>query len=389
MMTLLLIIIYISFISLGLPDSLLGSAWTVMHGDLGLPVSFAGVISMIVSGGTVVSSLMSVRLIKKLGTGRVTAISVGMTAVALLGFGISHSGWFLCICAIPLGLGAGSVDSALNNFVALHYKATHMNLLHSFWGIGATSGPLIMSFWLAKENNWSMGYMTIGIIQCILVVVLILSLPLWKKVKNSAAGVDNEEETVAVPLRKIFSIRFAKPACLAFFGYCALELTAGLWCGTYAVQKYGVAVETAAMWTSTYYLGITLGRLLCGFIALKVRTDSLIRLGHGIALAGIVILLLPLSVYKVPVGLCLIGMGCAPIFPNMIHRTPHVFGQKLSQSMMGVQMACAYVGNVVMPPLFGMIAQTLDIGLLPLYLLVVAGVMIVCSEYVTRRYKTA
>ena len=228
MMTLLLIIIYISFISLGLPDSLLGSAWTVMRGDLGLPVSFAGVISMIVSCGTVVSSLMSVRLIKKLGTGRVTAISVGMTAVALLGFAISHSGWFLCVCAIPLGLGAGSVDSALNNFVALHYKATHMNLLHSFWGIGATSGPVIMSFWLARENNWSMGYMTIGIIQSILVVVLIISLPLWKKAINSGESVDNEEETVAVPLRKIFEITICQTGMSGVFWILRAGIDGGL-----------------------------------------------------------------------------------------------------------------------------------------------------------------
>lgn len=385
MMTLLLVIIYISFISLGLPDSLLGSAWTVIRADLGVPVSFAGVISMIVSCGTIVSSLMSVRLIRKLGTGLVTAISVGLTALALLGFGISGSGWFLCLCAIPLGLGAGSVDAALNNFVALHYKATHMNWLHCFWGLGATSGPIIMSLWLARENNWHMGYMTIGIIQCVLVAVLIISLPLWKKVAKSGNDVDNEDEVVALPLMKSFSVKYAKPAMLAFFCYCAVELTTGLWCGTYAVQKYGVSPETAAMWTSTYYLGITLGRLICGFIAMRLRTASLIRLGCGLVLAGIVVLFLPLSVYKIPVGLCFIGIGCAPIFPNMIHRTPQVFGQRLSQSMMGIQMASAYVGNLLMPPLFGMIAQNVDIGLLPIYLLILTLLMVVCTEAVTRR----
>ena len=275
MFTALLVIIYIAFISLGLPDSLLGSAWPVMHMDLGAPLSFAGVISMIVSCGTVVSSLLSTRLIARFGTARVTVVSVAMTAAALLGFGVAPAVWWLCLLAVPLGLGAGSVDAGLNNFVALHYKANHMSWLHCFWGIGATAGPMVMAFWLNRDGNWHGGYLTIGLLQAVLVAVLLCSMPLWRKV-SAASKVPGEEEPVtALPLRKVFQIPRAKAALLGFFCYCAVETTANLWASSYAVTGFGVDEHTAAGWSSVFFLGITLGRLLSGFVAMRLSSPRL------------------------------------------------------------------------------------------------------------------
>lgn len=385
MLTLLLLIIYMSFISLGLPDSLLGSAWPVMRIDLGADVSYAGIISMIISCGTVVSSLMSTRLIKKFGTGVVTLVSVGMTAAALIGFSLSGSFIYLCFLAIPLGLGAGSVDAALNNFVALHYKARHMNWLHCFWGIGATAGPFIMAVWLNKNNSWPMGYRTIGLIQAVLTAILFLSLPLWKRFSKSVDAKKEDNAITALPLKEIIKIKNAKPVLLSLFCYCSLELTAGLWSGSFATIRYGVSAETAAKWTSIFYLGITLGRLVSGFISIKLKNHQLVRIGQLLIVAGILLLLLPLPVWKVPIGIIMIGTGCAPIYPAMLHNTPETFGKSISQAMMGVQMACAYIGSTFMPSLFGLIAGKISISLFPFYLLLIILVMITCTEFVNRR----
>ncbi len=383
MFTALLVIIYIAFISLGLPDSLLGSAWPVMHMDLGAPLSFAGVISMIVSCGTVVSSLLSTRLIARFGTARVTVVSVAMTAAALLGFGVAPAVWWLCLLAVPLGLGAGSVDAGLNNFVALHYKANHMSWLHCFWGIGATAGPMVMAFWLNRDGNWHGGYLTIGLLQAVLVAVLLCSMPLWRKV-SAASKVPGEEEApvTALPLRKVFQIPRAKAALLGFFCYCAVETTANLWASSYAVTGFGVDEHTAAGWSSVFFLGITLGRLLSGFVAMRLSSPALIRVGQALTLAGILLLALPLPLWRIPVGLCLIGGGCAPIYPAMLHQTPQVFGKQLSQAMMGVQMACAYVGTTLMPPAFGLLASWVDIRLFPLFLLVFLALMFLGTQRV-------
>ncbi|RCW52381.1 sugar MFS transporter [Halanaerobium sp. ST460_2HS_T2] len=377
----LLIIIYIAFISLGLPDSLLGSAWPVIYKELAVPISYAGIIQMIIAGGTVISSLLSARMIKKFGTARVTTVSVALTAAALLGFGLSHNFIFLVLLAIPLGLGAGSIDAALNNFVALHYEAKHMNWLHSFWGVGTFIGPMIMSFWLAQNNNWNFGYLTIGGLQTILVIVLIISLPLWKQA-DSEIEKNGKKERVSLSLKEIIKLPNVKRVLIAFFSYCAIEWTAGLWVGTYAVEKYGVLSETAARWTSIYFLGITLGRFLSGFFAIKISNKNLVRLGILSQFIGILVLLLPVSVWKVPVGIMLVGFGCAPIFPSMLHRTPQIFGDRVSQSVMGVQMAAAYIGTTFMPPLFGLIADYMSIGLFPFYLLFWAALIAISTEFV-------
>lgn len=388
----LLIIIYISFISLGLPDSLLGSAWPVMYKDLSVAVSFAGIISMIVFSGTVISSFLSTRFIKKYGTGMVTLISVAMTAFALIGFGLSHSFVFLLLFAIPLGLGAGSVDAALNNFVALHYEAKHMNWLHCFWGVGATAGPAIMSLWLAQNNNWNMGYITIGIIQSILVIAFFISLPLWKKAvtnKNKAQGSNigiNETDVIqTLSLREIFKIPRSKAVLLAFFSYCSLELTAGLWGSSYAVSNFGVLSEVAAAWTSVYYLGITLGRFVSGFVSIKLPNKQLVRIGLSSIFIGLLLFILPLPLWKVPFGLSLIGIGCAPIYPSMLHQTPNVFGAEISQAMMGVQMAFAYIGSTFIPPFFGLIAGHIGISLFPVFLSILAFIMLISTEIVNSK----
>ena len=387
-MFVLLIIIYISFISLGLPDSLLGSAWSAIHTDLSVPISGAGIISMIISAGTIVSSLFSTRLIKRFGTGMITAVSVAMTAFALYGFGISKSYLMLCLFSIPLGLGAGSVDSALNNFVALHYKARHMNWLHCFWGIGTTIGPMIMSFWLARENNWHKGYVSIAIFQTVLSVILFLTLPLWLKAnKNNSDGkTDTEEDEVTViPLKDVPKIPLAKAVLLSFFCYCAIETTVGLWGGTYAVEKFGVSHETSALWSSMFYFGITAGRFISGFVSMKFGNKSLIRFGQVGIILGALIMLLPSGSLKLPVALFVTGLGCAPIYPSVIHETPVTFGKSLSQAMIGVQMACAYMGTMLMPSVLGFLAEHVTIGIFPFYILIIVAVMVVCTEWVNRK----
>lgn len=390
----LLIIIYLAFISLGLPDSILGAAWPVMQSKLSLPVSFAGVISMLVCCGTVVSSFYSVRLIQRFGTGLITAVSVFMTSAALLLFSYSHTGIIFCMLALPLGIGAGCVDAALNNFVALHYQASHMNWLHCFWGIGAGLGPLIMSFWLKggdglPKNNWQMGYFSIGVCQMLLVIVLFCSVPLFRKSGKSADPDKEERKAEIVPVKDILKIKNAKPVLAALFCYCGLELTAGLWGSTYAVGRYQVEAGIAASWTSLYYMGITAGRFAAGFMAMRFQYKHLIRLGQGLILMGVMILLLPLPAAKIPLGQSLIGLGCAPIYPAMLHQTPVIFGLRLSQAMMGISMACAYVGSALLPPLFGVIADLGGLSLFGGYLLVIVLVMFVGTEYVNRFLKSA
>lgn len=382
MLSLLLAIIYISFISLGLPDALLGSAWPSMYGELQVPLSYAGIISMIIAGGTIVSSLNSDRMIKKLGTGKVTVISVGMTALALWGFSVSHSFIALCIWAVPYGLGAGSVDAALNNFVALHYKATHMSWLHSFWGIGATLGPYIMGYFLTNGMVWNTGYLSISIIQIVLTGMLIFSLPLWKGVNTVQEGEENRSRSLS--MKELIKIQGAKPMLIAFFCYCGLEATTGLWGSSYLVMEKGISPEVAAKWISLFYFGITFGRFLNGFLAMKLSDKTMVRIGQTIAASGIIVLILPLGNIGLYTGFILIGMGCAPIYPSLLHATPDNFGKDLSQAIMGMQMACAYVGSTFMPPLFGLIAQHIHIKWYPFYLGIFVIAMVVMVERVNR-----
>lgn len=381
---LLLVIIYISFISLGLPDALLGSAWPSIYVELGTSVSYAGIISMIISAGTVVSSLMSDRLTYKLGTGKITAISVGLTALALFGFSTSDSFWMLCLWAIPYGLGAGSVDASLNNYVALHYASSHMSWLHCMWGIGASAGPYIMGYLLSGGHHWTSGYRTIAVLQIVLTAILFISLPLWK---TRPVAEETAEPEKPMALNEIIRVPGVKEVLVAFFCYCALEQTAGLWASSYLVLHKGVDAETAAFFASIFYIGITIGRAFNGFLTMKLNDNQLIRLGQGIIVIGVLAMLLPMGESMALVGFILVGLGCAPIYPCIIHSTPENFGAHRSQAIIGVQMASAYVGNVVMPPLFGWIAGHISIAVLPVYLLAILVLMYVMHKRMVRKCK--
>lgn len=385
MIQLLLAVIYLSFISLGLPDALLGSAWPTMYQEFQVPVSYAGIISMIISVGTIISSLQSDRLTRKLGTGKVTAISVGMTAIALFGFSTSHSFWMLCLWAIPYGLGAGNVDASLNNYVALHYASRHMSWLHCMWGIGASLGPYVMSYALAGGQPWNMGYRYIAILQIVLTAILIFSLPLWKKHPSVEVSANGAIPDKGLSLPEIIRIRGAKAVMIAFFCYCALESTAGLWASSYLVLHNGLDAETAASYASLFYIGITVGRAISGFATMKLNDSQMIRLGQGIILIGIALLFLPLGTTVVLAGLIIIGLGCAPIYPCIIHSTPDHFGADKSQALIGVQMASAYVGTSLMPPLFGLIANHISVSLYPVYLLLILILMFAMHEKLVKQ----
>ena len=383
MIQLLLPIIYLAFISLGLPDSLLGSAWPSMYPLLGVPVSYAGILSMIISFGTIVSSLNSDRLTRALGAGKVTAISVGMTAAALFGFSVSTQFWMLCLWAVPYGLGAGSVDAALNNYVALYYESRHMSWLHCMWGIGTMVSPMVMGRVLAGGGPWTAGYRYIALFQIALTAVLFLSLPLWQKRTDETA--EGGTAPQALSLGQVFRLPGAKEVMLCFFCYCALETTAGLWASSYLTLTRGVAADTAASFASLFYIGITAGRAACGFLTLKLSDTQMIRLGQGVLAVGVAALLVPGPQLLALAGLVLVGVGCAPIYPSIIHATPDHFGADRSQAVIGIQMASAYVGNLVMPPLFGLLANNITPALFPFYLLALLVLMVVMHEQLVRK----
>lgn len=379
MFSLLLALIYVSFISLGLPDSLLGSAWPQMQESLGVSLSLGGVISFLITASTILSSLMSHQVIQRFGTGAVTMCSVALTALALFGFSLSNSFFALCLWAIPYGLGAGSVDAALNNFIALHCKAKHMSWLHCFWGIGATGGPYIMGLCMSRGMGWQAGYRTISFLQMALTLILLLSLPLWKKQELPLSG----GETVRPQTPqwgKLLKRPGVKAALTAFFFYSALELTTGLWGSSYMVAVRGISAETAAKWISLFYLGITAGRFFSGFLTLRFSDDAMVRLGEITAIVGILLILLPLHNLFLCLGLILTGLGCAPIYPSLLHATPQRFGKSLSQSLMGTQMAISYLGSTTMPPVSGFLSEKISMGLYPVLLLVFALMLTILTE---------
>ena len=382
-MGILLIMIYMAFISLGLPDSLLGSAWPIMYKDLSVPLSWSGIIFMIVSCGTVISSLNSDRLTKRFGPGLVTSVSVAMTMVALFGNSFSHSFTALCFWAIPYGLGAGSVDAALNNYVALHYASRHMSWLHCMWGVGATLGPYIMSLALTLyDNNWHLGYRSIGFIQLGLAILLFSTLKLWKKEEN-----ETKETVEHLGLFKAMKIPGVIEIMLAFFCYCAIEQTSGLWAASWLVNVKGIAENIAAGFAGFYFLGITIGRGISGFITMKLNDRQMVRLGEAIILIGILLLMQNFSISLSKAGLIITGLGCAPIYPSLIHSTPELFGRGKAQSIIGIQIASAYLGNIAMPPLFGFLARSLGLPLFPFYLFLLLIVMTLMHERLRRNAK--
>lgn len=385
MVHLLLAIIYLAFISLGLPDALLGAAWPSMYPQFDVPVSYAGIISMIIALGTVVSSLQSDRLTKKLGTGKVTALSVLMTAMALFGFATSHSFGMLCLWAIPYGLGAGSVDASLNNYVALHYESRHMSWLHCMWGIGASAGPYIMGYALTAGWGWNSGYHIIAVLQIVLTAILLCSLPLWKQRPAEVLQDGKVQPAKALSIREVLQLAGAREILVCFFCYCALEQTTGLWASSYLTLHKGVSADTAATFASMFYLGITVGRALSGFLTMKLNDVQMIRLGEVIIGIGVLVMLLPFGQSLSLTGLILIGLGCAPVYPCVIHSTPAHFGADKSQAIIGIQMACAYVGTCLMPPVFGLIANHITVALLPVYLLIILVLMVIMHELLCKK----
>ena len=377
MTTLLLLIIYVAFISLGLPDAMLGAAWPVMQSELNLPLAGAGLISMIISAGTIFSSLFSGMLIRRLGTGRLTLISVLTTALALLGYSFSTNYLWLCLIAVPLGLGAGAVDAALNDFVARNFAARHMNWLHSFWGIGATTGPIIMAFMLNQTGHWQMGYRTVAIVQVVLVAILTISLPLWQRFPTPASP------QTASGGGKIRNIKGITPNLAAFFAYCAVEASTGLWAASFLVNERGLSEVLAAGGASSYYLGITIGRFLNGFLSTKIAAMSLVRGGEAMILLGIVLMFLPFPILSLA-GLMIIGLGCAPIYPTLLHETPRRFGAENSARLMGLQMATAYCGLTLIPPLLGLIVGRFGLRLYPIGLLLLALMLTFGTERLNR-----
>ncbi|MGP7960940.1 MFS transporter [Sanguibacter sp. A247] len=406
MYALLLAIIYVAFVSLGLPDSMIGAGWPAMHADLGVPLSAAGLLTMIIAVGTIVSSLLSERLTRRLGTGLVTATSVGMTAAALFGFASADAFWVLCLWAIPYGLGAGAVDAALNNYVALHFAARHMNWLHSFWGVGASISPFIMSFALSSGSGWPSAYLSVGIVQAVLTLALLSTLPLWGRVSttsllpDASPGPDASAETDAVgptaaqdaaPGRGHVPLGVAlrTPGVLfvltAFFAYCGLESTAMLWSASYLVAEHAVSPATAAAFGSLFLLGVTAGRFASGFVADAVGDTVLIRGGFLTVGAGALLIALPVPTSALALtGLVLAGLGSAPIYPAIIHSTPANFGRHRSHAIIGIQMAAAYTGTTLIPPLFGILATWLGMWLLPFFILVFVVLGIVMSERLNR-----
>jgi len=371
MIGLLLAIIYLAFISLGLPDSLLGAVWPSLYTQINVPLSYAGILQMLIAGCTVVSALQSDRLTKKMGTGLVTALSVFTTAVALFGYSTSTAFWQLVLWSIPYGLGAGSVDAALNNYVALHFKSRHMSWLHCMWGLGATAGPLLMSLALTNGGEWQGGYRYVFYIQIVLTIILFMSLPLWKR-----APIENVEKIGDITSKRVLSIKEilripgAKSVMIMFFGYCALEQTTALWASSYLVLNEGLSPDKAARFAGLFFLGVTVGRAVSGFITIKLSDNQMIKLGLGIISVGIIMILLPLNSDAAYIGLIIVGLGCAPIYPCIIHSTPANFGSDKSQAIIGVQMASAYIGSCLMPSFFGFLSKYVTISFFPIYLII-------------------
>ena len=377
MFSLLLFIIYLSFISLGLPDAVLGAAWPIIHEEFGVPISFSGSIYMLISCCTILSSLKSESLRLRFGTGKITAFSVLLTAVAIFGFSISPSLSVMLFFAIPYGLGAGSVDAALNHYVAVHYSGRSMNWLHCMWGIGAALGPYILGFVLQRGESWRSGYLVLSMIQATLTIILFLSLGLWGKEEKKEK---TEEKKTPMSFRQILSITGAKECLVSFFLYCAIEQTLGLWSGSFMVYSLKIEAKLAASFVALFYFGITFGRFLAGILAAKWQDEALILGGCGILFLGLVLLFcsmvpgqevklfgMELRQLLVICALLLSGLGCAPIYPAIIHSTPRNFGAENTSASIGKQMAAAYIGSMSFPPFFGVLAKIFGTGLFPFF----------------------
>lgn len=386
MPALLLPVIYLTFVSLGLPDSALGAAWPSMYGQLGAGVSWVGLVSAIISLGTIVSSVMSVSVVRRLGTGKTSAASVTMTAVGLLGFSACGEFWQLCLWAIPYGIGAGAIDAALNSYVAIHYASRHMSWLHCMWGVGASTGPMIVARCLVG-STWNMGFRVLGVIQLVIAVVVTVSLPLWARAGNESQATDagDDMQPAGTSRRELLRIPGVRECLVCFFCYCALESTCGAWAASYCSLVRGVSAGDAAAWAALFYVGITAGRAASGFLTMRLQDNQLIRLGQALIAVGLLLVVAPLPNAAAMAGLVVCGLGCAPVYPSIIHSTPANFGEKNALALTGLQMAFAYVGSLAMSPLFGVLAQAVTPAIYPFYLAVLLVVMVFMAESVTRK----
>ncbi|KRM73337.1 MFS transporter [Secundilactobacillus collinoides] len=381
-----LFIIYLAFVSLGLPVALLGAAWPSMYPVFGVPVSFSGIVFMLIAIGTIASSLASNHLTNRFGTGRVTAVSVLVSALALFGFGFSQSFLTLCIWAVPYGLGAGGVDASINNYVALHYQSRHMSWLHGTWGIGASFGPVIMGQILSVSHNWHLGYVAVAMIQVVFAAVLVATLALWPTAREQRDF--GTAKRLNLDLSEIIKLPNAWPMMVTFFCYCTLEQTTNLWASSYLVLRQGLSTKTAASLAGLFFLGITIGRFVSGFLTYKLNDTHLIWVGQTLVAIGIGLMTLPLGEAMAVAGLLFIGLGCAPMYPALLHSVPAVFGTDRSQSVIGVQMAGAYVGTCVMPAGFGLIVAQFNVALLPVFLGIVLVIMVVAHKRVVITLRT-
>jgi len=385
----LLILTYLTFIGLGLGDSLLGSAWPAMYGQFGVDTAAAGSLSMLISGTTIVATYLSARILRRFGTGLVLAASLSLMAIAVLGFSLSGHFLILCLLAIPLGFGIGSVDTAGNGFLALHYNAKQMSWLHCFWGVGATAGPAIMAFSLMQLGGWTVGYRIVGIVQLAVVATLFASLTRWKRVPTEGEALSAahaaEEAKRAPSTVALLRLRGARLAIVLFFVTGGMEMTLGLWGSTYLVLARGIPRETATSWLALYYLGLTVGRFLFGFLADRLRSQSMIRIGQSMIAIGAVIIALPFDFTLMP-GFILLGLGNAPLFPNYIHSTPSLFGRRHTQAMIGLQMVGTYVGVMLLPPLFGLLGSRFGYGLFPVFVGTLLAVTIVLVKILYRHH---
>ena len=387
----LLVVIYVAFVALGLPDTILGAAWPLMRLDLAAPLSAAGILSIIVSIGTIISSLITPRLIRFFGTGKLVAYSIALTAIASIGYGFANSFTFLCLCAIPLGIGGGAVDVAMNNFAAIYLESKHTNWLHASWGIGATLGPAFLSLSIFVGKGWRGAYEIVAILLVIIFVMTLVSLPLWKKTEagNSIQGnTSTESKKIGTPsLREVIHIPGMKLSFMSFFFYSALEISTSLWCGTYLIAC-GFKPEIGAMCVSLLFASVMIGRVISGFFAIKFTDHRLIYAGIFIVIAGCFVLSLPLPLWVMPICICLLGLGCAPVYPSLIHATPARFGEAVSSQAISIQLAGSYVGSILMPPAFGVIAVKFSVHLWPVALSIFVGLLLlsVCLlDYVTHR----
>jgi fucose permease len=385
MVTFLLVIIYLAFLGLGLPDGLLGSSWSVLRLDIGATTEMAGYISLTVSFSTVISSLFASKLLYKFGTGKVTLGSILLTAIALTGISVSDAFIYLILLAIPLGLGAGCVDAALSNYVALHFKAKHMSWLHCFWGVGAMTGPIVMSFWLRNENNWRAGFVTISIMLTVLVLILLFTLSLWKIFEKEKTA-DGEEAKV-VSNKEALQIPGVKMFMLTMLCYNGTEAAVSLWIATFLIESKGLSPASAAALSSIFFIGIIVGRLVSGFLSTFVSSKNLIRYGGIIGCVGFVILITPVPYPVMASALFIIGFGGAPVYPSIVHATPERFGEKASPSVIGLEMASAYVGATLTPLLVGLIANQFGMFLIPILLLFLFIIMFIASEVGNKAFR--